>query len=110
VRLQGSNRSNSSIGFGAASTTIHCLALYLIMFIELYFDFMSVFLHVYPSCDQLLFPCLTTSLSCAILSQAGLLEVPVTNLGSLGYFLARGLVFLNDCSLKKPMLNGEFRV
>jgi hypothetical protein len=24
VRLQGSNYSNSSIGFGAASTTIHC--------------------------------------------------------------------------------------
>jgi hypothetical protein len=28
----------------------------------------------------------------------GLLEVPVTYLGSLGYFLARGLVLLNGYS------------
>jgi hypothetical protein len=63
-------------------------------------------LHVYPLCGQLLFPCLASSSSCAILSQAGLLEVPATYLGSLGYFLARGPVLLNSCSLEKLMLNG----
>jgi hypothetical protein len=31
-------------------------------------------------------------MSCAIMSQAGLLEVHVTYLGSLGYFLTRGPV------------------
>jgi hypothetical protein len=36
------------------------------------------------------FPCLTTSLSSAILSRLGLLEVPTTYLGSLGYFFSRG--------------------
>jgi hypothetical protein len=57
------------------------LTQYAIMFIELCFNFMSVFLYNYPSCGQLLF-----CLSYAILSHAGLLEVPVTYLGSLGYF------------------------
>jgi hypothetical protein len=90
VRLQGSNRLNSSMWFGAVSTIIHCLALYAIMFIELCFNFMSVFLHVYPSCGQLIFSCLVSSLSCIILSQADLLEVSMTYLGSIGYFLARG--------------------
>jgi hypothetical protein len=41
-----------------------------------------------------LFPYLTYSSSCVILSQAGLLEVSMTYLGSLGYFLAWGLVLL----------------
>jgi hypothetical protein len=45
-------------------------------------------------------------MSYAILSQVGLLELPMTYLGSLGYFLARGLVLLNDCSPKKLMLMG----
>jgi hypothetical protein len=43
-------------------------------------------------------------------SQAGLLEVPATYLGSLGYFLARSLVLPNGCSSKKLMLNGRSRV
>jgi hypothetical protein len=68
------------------------------------------FLHVYPSCGQLLFPCLASSSSCVILSQAGLLEVPATYLGSLGYFLAWGPVLPIYCFLKKLMLNGGFRV
>jgi hypothetical protein len=81
------------------------------MFIELCFNFMSVFFCVFlPSCGQLLSLCPTTSLSCAILLQAGLLEVPVTYLGSLGYFLARGPVLSNGCSSEKLMLNGESRV
>jgi hypothetical protein len=75
------------------------------MFIELCFIFMYVFTFFNPhvvSC----FPCLATSLSYAILSQAGLLEIPVTYLESLGYFLARSLVLQNGCSLEKLMLNG----
>jgi hypothetical protein len=63
-------------------------------------------LHIYPSCGQLLSPCLTSGSSCAILSQAGLLEVPATYLGSFGYFLARGPVLLNGCSSEKLMLTG----
>jgi hypothetical protein len=53
-----------------------------------------------------LFPCLTFSLSCAVLSHAGLLEVPAAYLGSLGYFLTRGLVLLNVCSSERLMLTG----
>jgi hypothetical protein len=34
----------------------------------------------------------------------------VSYLGSLSYFLAQGPVLLNDCSSKKLMLNGGFRV
>jgi hypothetical protein len=69
-------------------------------------QFYICFLHIYPSCGQLIFPYIATSLSCAILSQAGLLEVLVTYLGSLGYFLSRGLLLLNGYSLVKLMLNG----
>jgi hypothetical protein len=50
------------------------------------------------------FPCLSSSLSCAILSQADLLEIPATYLGSIGYFLARGPVLLNEYSSEKLML------
>jgi hypothetical protein len=74
---------------------------------QFYVCFFCVFL---PSCGQLLSLCPTTSLSCAILLQVGLLEVPVTYLESLGYFLARGPVLSNDCSSEKLMLNGGFRV
>jgi hypothetical protein len=56
------------------------------------------------------FLCLAYSSSFAILSQVCLLEVPATYLKSLGYFLARGLVLLNDCSLEKLMLYGGSRV
>jgi hypothetical protein len=49
---------------------------------------------------------LASSSSCAILSQAGLLEVHVTYLGSLGYYLARVPVLLNDYSSEKLMLYG----
>jgi hypothetical protein len=40
------------------------------------------------------------------MSQAGLLEVPAAYLGSLGYFLARGLLLLNVCSSERLMLTG----
>jgi hypothetical protein len=36
----------------------------------------------------------------------GLLEVPTTYLGSLGYFLTWGPVLPNDCFLEKQMVNG----
>jgi hypothetical protein len=47
-----------------------------------------------PHVVSYLFPYLTYSSSCVILSHAGLLEVSTTYLGSLGYFLAWGLVLL----------------
>jgi hypothetical protein len=56
------------------------------------------------------FLCLAYNSSFAILSHVGLLEVPVTYLGSLDYFLARELVLLNGCSLEKLMLYGGSRV
>jgi hypothetical protein len=40
------------------------------------------------------------------MSQAGLLEVPTTYLGSFSYFLARRLVLLNGCSSEQLMLTG----
>jgi hypothetical protein len=61
VRLQGRNHSNSSMRFRAAATTIHrpaqgsgsggamsslCLVLYVIIFIELCFNFMSPFVYL----------------------------------------------------------------
>jgi hypothetical protein len=39
-----------------------------------------------------------------------LLEVPVTYLGSLSYFLTRGLMLPNGCSSAKLMLNRGSRV
>jgi hypothetical protein len=44
------------------------------------------------------------------MSQAGLLEVSTTYLGSFSYFLARRLVLLNGCSSEKLMLTGGSRV
>jgi hypothetical protein len=69
-----------------------------------YAPILCLFLHIYQSCGQLLSSCLASSLSCAIVSQAGLLEVPATYLGSFGYFCARGLLLLNGFSLEKLML------
>jgi hypothetical protein len=97
--------------FGATSITIHCLALYAIMFIELCFNFMYVFFCIFiPHVVSYFFPYLTTSLSWTILSQVGLLEIPMTYMGSLDYFLAQGLVLPDDCSSKRLMLNEGSRV
>jgi hypothetical protein len=74
---------------------------------ENYALILCLFLHIYSSCGQLLSPCLASSLSCAILSQVGLLEVLMTYLGSSGYFLARGPVLLSGCSSEKLMLTGS---
>jgi hypothetical protein len=74
------------------------------MFIELCSNFMSfVYLYLMWSVTFSLSP---SDSCCAILLQAGLLEVPVTYLGSFGYFLARGPVLLNDCSSEKLILTG----
>jgi hypothetical protein len=62
-----------------------------------------------PHVVSYLFPCLTFSSSCAILSHAGLLEVPAAYQGFLGYFLARSLLLLNGCSSKRLMLTGGGR-
>jgi hypothetical protein len=59
-----------------------------------------------PHVVSYLFPCLIFSSSCAILSQAGLLEGPAAYRGSLGYFLTRSLLLLNGCSLERLMLTG----
>jgi hypothetical protein len=48
----------------------------------------------------------TSNSSCAILSRVNPLEVPVTYLGSLGYYLAQGPMLLNGCTSKKLMLYG----
>jgi hypothetical protein len=145
VHLQGSNRSNSSMGFGVVSTTIHCLAQgvgsrgttcpqtrgelrstsgftapregqapdaprvhYASPCMQLCSykcaSVLCLLLCTHPSCGQLLFHYLASSPSCAILLQACLLEVPMTYLGSLEYFLSRGPVLLNGCSLEKLML------
>jgi hypothetical protein len=51
-----------------------------------------------------LFSYLAFSLSCAILSQAGLLEVPATYRRFLDYFLARSLLLLNGYFSERLML------
>jgi hypothetical protein len=71
-----------------------------------FYVYFCVFL---PPYGHLISLCPASSLSCAIISQTGLLEVPVTYLGSLDYFLAQDPALPNDCSLKKLMLNGESR-
>jgi hypothetical protein len=80
---------------------------YVIIFIESCFNFISIFTYVLPSCDQSLSLCPASSLSCAILSHTGLLEVSMTNLRSLRYFLAWGPVLPNDFFLEKANAKWE---
>jgi hypothetical protein len=49
-------------------------------------------------------------LECAELQCNIALEVAAIYLGPLGYFLTRGPILPNDCSLEKLMLNGRSRV
>jgi hypothetical protein len=60
--------------------------------LQFYIYFFCVFL---PSHGQSLSLCPASSSSYAILSHMGLLEVPMTNLGSLGSFLPWGPVLPN---------------
>jgi hypothetical protein len=62
--------------------------------LKIVLQFYVCFYTFIPHVVSYLFPYLTYSSSCVILSQAGLLEVSMTYLGSLGYFLAWGLVLL----------------
>jgi hypothetical protein len=78
-----------------------CIYVHKIM-LQFYVCFCAFITHVV----RYLFPYLTFSLSCAILSQAGLLEVLVAYRGSLGYFLAQSLLLLNGCSSERLMLTG----
>jgi hypothetical protein len=64
-----------------------CPALYAIMFIKLCFNFISIFAYLSLMWSVTFFFCLAPGSSCAILSQAGLPEVPVTYVGSLENFL-----------------------
>jgi hypothetical protein len=75
------------------------------MFIELCFNFMSIFCVFLPSCGQLLYLCSASSSNCAILSHASLLVVSATNLGYVGYFHAWGPVLPNGYTSEKLMLN-----
>jgi hypothetical protein len=52
------------------------------------------------------FQCLASCPSYATLSQAGLLEVPVTYPGSLGYFPAWGPVLSDDHPSERLLLTG----
>jgi hypothetical protein len=78
-----------------------CIYVYKIV-LQFYVCFYTFISHVV----RYLFPCLAFSSSCAILSQAGLLEVPAAYQGSLGYFLARSLLLLNGYSSERLMLTG----
>jgi hypothetical protein len=66
-------------------------------------------LYIYHSCGQLPFPCLASSSSCAILSQAGLLEVPMTLSGVPWLFSCSTSGVLNGRYSEKLMLNGGSR-
>jgi hypothetical protein len=69
-------------------------------------QFYTCFYTFIPHVVRYLSPCLAFSSSCAILTPAALLEVPAAYLGSLGYFLAWGLLLLNGCSLGRLMIMG----
>jgi hypothetical protein len=87
---------------------IPCLTLCAIPFIKLFFSFMFSAI-CSPPCGQFYFPCFVLGSSCAILSQAGLHEVPTAIwdpwlLSCLGYAVAEWLL------LRKANAKGGSRV
>jgi hypothetical protein len=82
----------------------HPICIYVYKIVLQFYVYFCVFI---PHVVSYLSPCLLFSLSCAIQSQAGLLEVPAAYRGSLGYFLSRSLMLLNGCSSKRLMLTGS---
>jgi hypothetical protein len=98
------HRPTRGTGSGGATSSL-CLALYVIMFIKLCFNFMSLFAYLSLMWSD------TFSLShlwfmlCNLVA-GGLLEVPAIYLGSLSYFPTRGPVLPNGCPSKKLMLMG----
>jgi hypothetical protein len=81
----------------------HLVCIYVHKIVLQFYVYFCAFI---PHVVNYLFPCLTNSLSCPILSHAGLLEVHPAYRGSLGYFLAQSLLLPNGCSLKRLMLMG----
>jgi hypothetical protein len=65
-----------------------------------------MFLHLLTLMWSIAFLYLASCPSYVTLSQAGLFELPVTYLGSLGYFSTWGLVLLDGCPLKRLLLMG----
>jgi hypothetical protein len=55
---------------------------------------------------SVVFLCLASCLNYAILLQVGLLEVPMTYLGSLGYFPIWGPVLTDGCPMERLLLTG----
>jgi hypothetical protein len=81
------------------------LVLFTIMFIKLCFS-LCMFLCLLTLMWAVAFLYFASCPSYATLSHAGLFEVPVTYLGSLGYFSAWGPVLPYDCPLKRLLLMG----
>jgi hypothetical protein len=69
-------------------------------------QFYVYFAHLSLMWSVIFFHVSSFSLSGAILSQAGLLEVPGAYQGSLGYFLAQSLLLLNGCSVDRQLTGG----
>jgi hypothetical protein len=67
---------------------LSALPCFTIVFIKLCFKFYVCFCIPLTLMWSIVFLCLTSCSNYAILLQAGLLEVPVSYMGSLGYFLA----------------------
>jgi hypothetical protein len=67
---------------------------------------MIVFAFLNPHVVSCFFLCLSSFPSCATLSQACLFEVPVTYMGSLGYFPAWGIMLQNGRSSERLLLMG----
>jgi hypothetical protein len=81
----------------------HPICIYVHIIVLQFYVYFCAFI---PHVVSYLFPCLAFSSSCAILSQASLLEVHVAYQRSLGYFLAWSLLLLNHCSSERLMLTG----
>jgi hypothetical protein len=64
-----------------------------------------MFLHFLTLMWSIAFLCLASCSSYATLSQVGLFKVPLTYLGSLGYFHAWGPVFARWPPLRKAIIN-----
>jgi hypothetical protein len=100
-RLRHPARGTSSGG----TTCLLCLALYVIMFIELCSNFMSLFTYLFLTWSVAFSPSCFLSELCNLVTDGlawGIYILP----GSLGYFYAWGPVLPNGCPLKKLMRRG----
>jgi hypothetical protein len=99
------HRPTRGVSSGGTTCSL-CLVQYAIMFIELCFNFMSVFAHLSFMRSITLFPISPLVRVVQSYHCTGLLEVPAPYLGCVGYFLARGLLLLNGYSSERLMLMG----